>query len=113
MERNFDRTESTPMFIGISFVSVIVGLTLGGFLDGLIRKQQNDDDNWRNRDFGRAMVFFFAQALVVILVLFLFTKLNDSFVPWLQLSISGALFSVLLFTSQRNLVDNVLRLTNF
>jgi hypothetical protein len=34
-------------------------------------------------------------------------------VPWLQLSISGALFSVLLFVSQRNLVDNALRLTKF
>jgi hypothetical protein len=110
---NFDREESVFLFFGISIASVTVGLALGGFIDATVRKFQKDDDDWKNRKFNKALGFFLVQASLNILLLISLTRLNKNFVSWLQLTVSGALFAVLLFTAQRNLVDNVLRLTNF
>jgi hypothetical protein len=113
LERNFDHKENTLYFFGICFFSVAIGLSLGGLVDALVRKNQNDDENYKNRDFSRSFLFFVLQASLNIIILILLTNSSKFFVPWLQLSVSGALFAVLLFTSQRNLVDNVLRITNF
>jgi hypothetical protein len=110
---NFDHSKNSVLFFSICLLSVTVGLSLGGFVDAIIRKWQHDDDDWRQRRYIRSLGFFFAQATLNIALLLAFVKSTQSFVPWLQLSVSGALFSVLLFTSQRNLVDNVLNLTNF
>ena len=113
LEHDFDRKESSIQFVGICMASVVIGLTLGGIIDATVRKVQKDDDIFENRKYGRAFTYFLAQAFFNILVLLLFTKASKNFVPWLQLSVSGALFGVLLFSAQRNLVNNVLRITNF
>jgi len=113
MEYNFDHKELSIEFFSISLSTVLLGLILGGVIDASVRKLQNDDGEWRNRKYKRALFFFLFQSSLNILVLLCLTKSSTYFVPWLQLSVSGALFSVLLFTSQRNLVDNSLRLTNF
>ena len=110
---NFDHQESVVLFFGISIASVTIGLALGGFIDATVRKFQKDDDDWKKRKLSKALGFFLVQASLNIAILISLTRLSKSFVPWLQLTVSGALFAVLLFTSQRNLVDNVLKLTNF
>jgi hypothetical protein len=108
---NFDHKERPPLFFAISLAAVTGGLCLGGIVDGSFRRLQSDRD-WRDRTLFRAWTFFLLQSSANILLLLMLTRFNANFLPWLQLSMSGALFSVLLFTSQRNLVDNALRVTN-
>jgi hypothetical protein len=112
-ETNFDRRENSLVFFSLCFVSVTAGLLVGGVLDSIVRKVQRDTDDWRDRQVGRAAAFFGLQVVLNILLLLVLTKTNDQFVRWLQLSVAGALFAVLLFAAQRNLANNVLRLTNF
>jgi hypothetical protein len=109
---NFDHKEISLYFFAISFASVCAALSIGGVLDAVVRKLQKDD-NWQERKYGKAITYFFLQASFNILILMLFTRSFLYFQPWFQLSISGALFGVLLFTPQRNLADNALRITNF
>lgn len=110
---NFDHKESTPLFFGLCFASVTLGLLIGGCIDSVVRKAQREDDDWSARDFRRAVAFFILQVAINITLLLCLTKASDQFVPWLQLSVAGALFAVLLFAGQRNLANNVLRITRF
>lgn len=112
LDVNFDHQESVVGFYGICLASVSAGLLLGGFVDSIVRKIQKDDDRWQNRKLNRAVEFFLFQATLNIFLLFTLTRLHKDFVPWLQLTVSGALFAVLLFTAQRNMVDNVLKITD-
>lgn len=112
-ELNFDHKENIYKFFLISLLTVITGLSIGGLLDSFVRKMQKGEDDWKQRRYRKALGFFLLQASLNIAILISFTRSTELFIPWFQLSVSGALFSVLLFASQRNLVDNVLRLTNF
>ncbi len=112
-ELNFDHRENIYHFFLISVLTVVVGLCIGGLLDSLVRKLQKGEDDWKERKYSKALGFFFVQASLNIAILISFSRSTEFFIPWFQLSVSGALFSVLLFASQRNLVDNVLKLTNF
>ena len=112
-ELNFDHKENIYKFFIIALGTVILGLSIGGLLDSLIRKLQKGEEDWKERKYARALTFFLLQASLNITILIAFSRSTELFIPWFQLSVSGALFSVLLFASQRNLVDNVLRLTNF
>jgi hypothetical protein len=112
LEYNFDHTEFSIKFFSISLFTVLIGLILGGIIDASVRKLQKDGE-WRERKYGKAFSFFVLQSSINIIILLMFTKSSKYFVPFLQLSISGALFSVLLFASQKNLADNALRVTNF
>jgi uncharacterized membrane protein len=94
------------------FLSVCVGLILGGLVNSVTTKIQNDPDDWTQRTFNKALLYLIVQISINILLLSIIIHFNKHFVLWFQLTVSGALFSVLLFTSQKNLVDNVLRLTN-
>lgn len=109
---NFDHKEKSVYFFGICFATVVFGLVLGGSVDSLVRKIQ-DDGEWKERKYGKALNYFLLQASINILLLLMFTKSTIYFIPWFQLSVSGALFAVLLFTAQKNLADNALRITNF
>jgi hypothetical protein len=93
-------------------MTVLGGLLLGGFIDAAVRKIQKDGE-WEERKFSKALYYFFLQSSINIAVLLLLAKTFPHFVSWLQLSVSGALFSVLLFAGQRNLFDNALKVTNF
>ena len=110
---NFDHKENTLLFVSICLASVVVGLLVGGAIDAAVRKVQQDDEDWRQRTWMRAAVFFAMQVKINIALLLVLTKSTNLFVPWLQLSVAGALFAVLLFAGQRNMTSNVLRLTNF
>jgi hypothetical protein len=112
MEINFDHKESIVKFFCICFLTVLAGLTIGGFIDAAIRKLQKDGE-WETRKYSKALTYFFLQSLLNIAVLLTLAKTFPHFVSWLQLSVSGALFSVLLFAGQRNLFDNALKVTNF
>ena len=109
---NFDHKEYSIAFFGIAFISVVFGLVLGGLIDASFRNAQKDGE-WKDRTYAKSSAYFAMQSSANILVLLAFTKTTIYFVPWLQLSVSGALFAVLLFTCPRNLVDNALRITNF
>jgi len=109
---NFDHKENLLLFFSISLGTVIGGLLLGGILDTGIRKLQNDKE-WQDRKFSKAFSYFVLQSSINIVLLMTLTKNLSYFLPWFQLSVSGALFAVLLFASQRNLTDNALRITNF
>jgi hypothetical protein len=113
IERDFDHKNKIIEFFLICFLSVTIGLFIGGTVDSTVRKMEKDEDDWRNRSYNRSLLYFVLQASINIAILILFTKSSIYFMPWLQLSISGALFAVLLFTTQRNLVDNALRITNY
>ena len=113
IDATFDNHKSATMFFGMGLLSVVGGLALGAFIDNVVRNMQKDDDDWRSRKLSKAYTYFFVQSFINIGTLFILTKISDRFVPWLQLTVAGALFAVLLFTTQRNLVDNVLRITNF
>lgn len=112
MEINFDHKENTVKFFRTCLVTVLGGLLLGGFIDAVVRKLQNDKE-WEERMLSKAAFYFFLQSSLNITVLLILAKTFPDFVSWLQLSVSGALFSVLLFAGQRNLFDNALKVTNF
>jgi hypothetical protein len=109
---NFDRKDQTVLFFSISMATVCIGLILGGVIDATVRKIQGEKE-WKERKYLNALSFFLLQASINIIILILLTKTTVYFLPWFQLSVSGALFAVLLFIAQRNLVDNSLRITNF
>ena len=109
---NFDHKEHTVEFFAVSFFTVVVGLSLGGIVDAATRKLQKDGE-YSQRKYGKALGYFVLQSSINILLLIFLTKSTIYFLPWFQLSVSGALFAVLLFVGQRNLTDNALRLTNF
>lgn len=112
MDINFDHKESIPKFFAIALGTIVLGLVLGGVIDALTRKLQKDGE-WQARKYSRALQYFLLQASLNIALLIALAKSSRYFVPWFQLSVSGALFAVLLFSSQRNLLDNALRVTNF
>lgn len=109
---NFDHKDRAVDFFAISLGAVAGGLFLGAVVDAAVRKLQRDGD-WKERHLGKSAAYFVLQCSLNITILLLLTRFISSFHAWLQLSLAGALFSVLLFTAQRNLVDNALRLTNF
>ena len=112
MEFDFDHKEDIVKFFKICLLTVLGGLLLGGFIDASVRKLQKDEE-WENRKFIKAAAYFLLQSSINIAVLLILAKTFSNFVSWLQLSVSGALFSVLLFAGQRNLFDNALKITNF
>lgn len=110
---DFDHKESLPTFFVIGVTAVIAGLSIGGLVDSGTRKMQKADDYFQNRTYSTSLSFFVLQACLNIALLIALSETFTNFISWYQLSISGALFSVLLFLPQRNLVDNALRITNF
>lgn len=109
---NFDQRENVAKFFGLSLSTIIVGLLLGGIIDSCIRKLQKDGE-WKDRKYGKAVNYFLLQSSINIILLIALTRSTALFLPWFQLSVSGALFAVVLFIAQRNLADNALRITNF
>ena len=108
-----DYPENFYYFFASCFLSISVGLILGGLVNGTISKIQNDDDDWKLRTLSRSFLFLVLQSSLNIILISIIIRTNKHFVSWFQLTVSGALFSVLLFSAQKNLQDNVLRLTNF
>lgn len=109
---NFDHKDVPLEFFAINLAAVSGGLVLGASVDTCFRKLQKDGA-WQERRAGKAAAFFALQATANILFFLILVRSLSFFLPWLQLSMSGALFSVLFFAGQRNLIDNALRITNF
>jgi hypothetical protein len=112
---NYDNSTHPLVFLGKVSFAVIGGLILGSIIDTSCRKIQNDDIIvWKQRNIGKALLFFLIQVLVNIIVLLILCSIYpNKFIKWFQLSISGALFAVLFFSVQRNLLDNSLRISHF
>jgi hypothetical protein len=109
---DFDHKKYSLHFFLIALITVIAGLVLGGIIDASVRKLQKEGE-WERRKWTNAFGYFLLQASINIVILMTLTKTTTYFLQWFQLSVSGALFAVLLFTAQKNLADNALRITNF
>lgn len=110
----FDHSGNSAAFAGLTLGSIAAGLLAGGVVDALTRRLQSepDDATWQQRKYGRATAFFLVQCLFNIALLLALVRIFPRFTHWFQLSISGALFAVVLFSVQRNLADNALRITS-
>lgn len=115
-ENEFEYDQANNPFIFLFKVSfaVIGGLVLGSVIDSLCRKLQNDNTEWKQRSIYKSILFFIIQIIVNIIILLVLCQVYpNKFLKWFQLSISGALFSVLFFSVQQNLINNSLRITYF
>ena len=112
---NYDTPENPLFFFCKVFIGVVGGLVLGSIIDWIFRTLQKEDNiNWKTRNLSKSIFYFLLQiSLNIIILLFLCIIFPIRFIEWLQLTVSGALFAVLLFLVQRNLVDNTLRITAF
>lgn len=111
---NYDTPDNPLLFFCKVFIGVVGGLVLGSIIDWVFRTLQKDDIDWSRRSLLKSILYFILQiSLNIIILLFLCIFFPIRFIEWLQLTVSGALFAVLLFLAQRNLVDNTLRITAF
>ena len=111
---NYDTPDNPLLFFCKVFIGVVGGLVLGSIIDWVFRILQKDDRDWKTRSLLKSILYFILQISVnIIILLFLCIIFPIRFIEWLQLTVSGALFAVLLFLVQRNLVDNTLRITAF
>lgn len=111
---HFDSANNPSKFFVTAFAAVAGGLLLGGALDTCIRKLEGDDSSlpYLQRKYGKSAAFFALQAALNIFVFVAILRVYPRFTEWFQLSISGALFAVVLFAVQTNLVNNALKITN-
>lgn len=106
--------DKPAQFVGSIFVASLLGLGLGALLDAAFAKAQGDNPpSYLDRDRSRAALFFVLQLLANIVILLAIIRAWPMFVPWFQLTLSGAIFAVLFFSVQNNLQTNVLRITAF
>ena len=107
---NYDDPIHPLHFILKVSIGVIGGLILGALIDTSCRKLQNETEPNRYK----AILFFIIQIFInIILLLILSCVFQNQFIKWFQLTISGALFAVLLFAVQTNLINNSLRISKF
>ncbi len=112
---NYDDSTHPFMFLLKVSFGVIGGLVLGSLVDTTCRKLQNDDSiEWKQRRLNKSVFFFIIQIILNIIILLILCFIYPSkFIKWFQLTISGALFAVLLFSVQQNLIYNSLRISYF
>lgn len=111
---NYDQSNKPFIFLFKVSFAVIGGLVLGSIIDTLCRKLQNDNIEWEQRSKYKSFLFFIIQIILnIIILLVLCNVYPNNFLKWFQLTISGALFAVLFFAVQQNLINNTLRITNF
>lgn len=110
----YDRSDSGPLFGLRALGGIAAGLLAGGLIDASVRGLQKEDGEapWQRRKYARAAAFFVVQALFNIGLLLCLVRALPNFTRWFQQSVSGALFAVVLFSVQRNLADNALRMTS-
>lgn len=109
---NYDNQNNPIIFFFKVFIGVVGGIIIGALIDTLCRNIQNENIDWTQRNLLKSLLFFIIQITINIIVLLLLCIIFPvKFIEWFQLTISGALFAVLLFTAQRNLIDNTLRIT--
>lgn len=112
MEKQFDKSDNAYYFFALTLGSVALALLGGSLVDTLVRKVQNDNADFKERSKLKALGFFVIQSFINVFIFLILIRCIPSFTQWLQLSISGALFAVVFFISQKNLTDNVNALTN-
>ena len=111
---NYDQADYPFIFLCKVSIGVTGGLVLGSLIDTITRKVQNDTMEWKQRSLQKSLLFFIIQVVLNILVLLVLCNLYPTkFIKWFQLTVSGALFAVLLFAVQQNLINNSLRITMF
>jgi uncharacterized BrkB/YihY/UPF0761 family membrane protein len=110
----FDKSNNAYYFFTVTIGSIIVALLSGSIIDTTVRKIQNDTtSDWTSRSRLKALLFFLLQTFINVFIFLCLVRCIKTFTKWLQLSISGALFAVVFFVSQRNWSENVNAITNF
>ena len=111
----YDQATQPLIFLFKVSLGVTGGLVLGSIVDTSCRKLQNDDiTEWKQRNIYKSLLFFIVQIILNIALLLILCRIYpDKFIKWFQLTISGALFAVLLFAVQQNLIYNSLRISYF
>ena len=114
-EFEYDQANKPFMFLFKVSFGVIGGLVLGSIIDSICRTLQNEDNlQWKQRSIYKSFLFFIIQIILNISILLILCQVYPTkFLKWFQLTISGALFAVLLFAVQQNLINNSLRITYF
>lgn len=97
------------LFLRNTTVALVVGLGIGALIDNLVAWIGRQGDRSR----AWAALLAVVQMTLVIALFWLMVVVWKPFVGWIQLTISGLFFSVVFFTVQHELSQNVLRLTRF
>jgi membrane glycosyltransferase len=92
--------------LGASIVALLVGAAID---NGIAAAEKTVDGTLRSW----AALFFFAQLLINVLLLLIVCWVWKDFLFWIQLTISGLMFSVLVFVVQEQLSRNALVMTSF
>ena len=108
----FDKSDNAYVFFALTFASVGVALLVGSLVDTCVRKLQNDPNDFKSRSKLKAFGYFALQTFVNVFIFLMLVRFVPNFTKWLQLSISGALFAVVFFLSQKNWTENVNALTD-
>jgi len=90
------------------FVAAFLGLFGGATLDNLIKMLQNGQ-----YDRGYAFLFFLIQSVAIVIIFFVLTRIFPQFMPIVQATTQGLIFSVFVFSVQANLLHNALVVTAF
>lgn len=108
-----DELEKSVTFFRNLMIGVIFGLLIGGLIDNItikIQKAIYEDDDL-NRFHLTLMILI--QILLICLFFLVSIRIFQNFVPWIQLTMSGLMFSVTVFIGQENLVSNCTKLLRF
>ena len=99
----------SAVFVG----AAVVALVLGAGLDTLIVKAQDsskDGDLPTRKNCG---TWFLAHVMLLAAIMWTAHSTMPRFLPWLQISLSGFMFNVLLFVSQKRLESNARCVVSF
>lgn len=107
-----DESKNTYTFITHTLLASSIALITGAIVDNIIKKYQKKRELLKDENKKSVFMFFLIQLIVNILLMVFAMALNDNFVSWIQLTLSGMISSVLFFVVQNNWTNNVIMLTN-
>ncbi len=108
-----NETSRPSILVFNSLISASVALVVGAFIDNLVKKIQDHNLKQNKCDRKTALVYFSLQLVINIIFITIVSQLFQKFVPWLQLTVSGLIFSVMIFSVQQNFAKNILIATEF
>lgn len=110
--------ESTNRYIFFrnTILACVFALFIGGLINSfsceVLKHLQIDPKNEKSVVYHKALIGFSFQLITIIVFLLVCVQINKNFIAFMQLTVSGILFSVLLFSVQYNLFDNAMTLTD-
>jgi hypothetical protein len=104
---------STPLVMARNCaVASVCALIAGSLIDNCIRAMQPLDEKEKPKRKDAALFFLVQLCMNIGFIIFL-NHVSKQFIPWLQVSSSGWMFSVLVFTVQDRFVKNTISITSF